>query len=54
MPFAVAIVRALPSPALGFFTALPFNPTEHALYQSAWLNLEYSTKPHFLELELIM
>jgi hypothetical protein len=26
-----AIVRALPSPALSFFTTLPFNPAEYEL-----------------------
>ena len=31
MPFAVAIVRALPSSALSFFTTLPFNPAEYEL-----------------------
>jgi hypothetical protein len=43
MPFAVAIVRALPSPVLSFFTTLPFNPAEYAL--PIGLNLNTARNP---------
>jgi hypothetical protein len=52
MPFAVAIVRALPSPALSFFTTLPlpFNPAEYAL--PIGLNIEHCAEPLILELNI--